>query len=308
MAKARKITGIKTSTGASEGAALVLHSRFDEILQFQRQALKPKDVVGVHDMRVATRRLRSVLRDFKPLLKKSALKPVKNEIKQLADALGSVRDLDVAIITLEKLKLKTRNPQIKKGVGKLLGNRSALREKARVQLVAFLKNTDLSKLHKRFDSAVEEAVQQKKSSQSGSFEEFGLAAISVKLEEFRNLSKTIYRPFDAEGLHEFRLSTKRLRYAIELFATRPKLVKSARKLSRMQDFLGEVHDCDLWIEALSNDLLDDALKQPDYKTDTWLLSRFTEIRSKNYRSALALWGSWEEAGLLEKISAAICKE
>jgi len=308
MAKARKITGIKISTDARDGAALVLHSRFDEIDQFQHQALKPRDMEGVHDMRVATRRLRSVLLDFNPLLKKSALKPVKNEIKQLANALGSVRDLDAAIITLEKLKLKTRNPLIKKGVGKLLGNRSVLREKARAQLEAFLKTNDLSKLHERFDSAVEEAVRQKKSAQSCTFEEFGLTAISIKLEEFRDLSKTIYTPFDAEGLHDFRLSAKRLRYTIELFSTRPKLVKFAGKLSRMQDFLGEVHDCDLWIDALSNDLLNDRLKQSDYKTDTWLLSRFTEIRSKNYRSALALWCSWEESELLEKIAAAIRKE
>ncbi len=302
MAKAKKITGIDKDARALEGAVIALRTRFGEILSFRDQALKKGDVGGVHAMRVATRRLRSTLKDFKPLFRNKPLKPVKSEIKQVAGVLGAVRDRDVSIITLKRLGLKTKNKQIRNGVENLIKRRRAVRENARIDLEKFLSTHDLSKLQKRFDSAIEDSSHKKKANAQFKYDEFGLSAIEKKLEEFSELSKGIYKPYDAEALHEFRLSTKRLRYAIELFAPdrHPKLVKYSVKISRLQDFLGEVHDCDVWIEALSNDLLNDDFKVSDYQTDAWLFSRFTEIRNKNYRSAFALCKSWKESNLLTK--------
>jgi CHAD domain-containing protein len=69
----------------------------------REKALDWGDPEGVHDMRVSSRRLRGALRDFMPYLRKRKLGSVLEHVKELADALGAVRDQDVAIAGLQKL-------------------------------------------------------------------------------------------------------------------------------------------------------------------------------------------------------------
>ncbi|MDT4995890.1 MAG: hypothetical protein QOH97_5782 [Actinoplanes sp.] len=49
----------------------------------------------MHDIRVATRRLRSILRAFRPLLERERTEPLRDELHSLAERLGEVRDEDV---------------------------------------------------------------------------------------------------------------------------------------------------------------------------------------------------------------------
>src|SRR5262245_15624254 len=103
MAKAKRIKGINCKAVASAGIKLVLLTRFNELSGFQQAALDWTDPEGVHSMRVASRRLRSALRDFMPYLRKRPLASALKQLRNLADALGEVRDHDVAIAALEKM-------------------------------------------------------------------------------------------------------------------------------------------------------------------------------------------------------------
>src|SRR4029453_12774743 len=107
MAKAKRIKGIDCKSVASAGIKLVLLTRFDELCSFQAAALDWSDPEGVHSMRVASRRLRSALRDFTPYLHKRRLSSVLKSLRDIADALGEVRDQDVAIMALEKPQTHT---------------------------------------------------------------------------------------------------------------------------------------------------------------------------------------------------------
>src|ERR1044071_902153 len=103
MAKAKRIRGMKCHGPAAVGIKQVLVTRFAELQSFHDAALDWSDPEGVHSMRVASRRLRSALRDFMPYVRKRGLTSVQKRLKSVADALGEVRDLDVAIMALEKL-------------------------------------------------------------------------------------------------------------------------------------------------------------------------------------------------------------
>ena len=103
MAKAKRIKGINCKSSASQGIKLVLLTRFEELSGFQEAALNWTDPEGVHSMRVASRRLRSALRDFMPYVRKRALASVLKQLRRIADSLGEVRDQDVAIMALEKM-------------------------------------------------------------------------------------------------------------------------------------------------------------------------------------------------------------
>src|SRR3712207_3814458 len=131
MAKAREIVGLDCSASVTDWTREVLRVRFEEIVEKRQAALDFSDIEGVHDMRVATRRLRSALKDFLPFLHKRSLKRVRRDLKTVADALGAVRDDDVAMAALEKFRNEADSDELKQGIDQLLAERGEQREKAR---------------------------------------------------------------------------------------------------------------------------------------------------------------------------------
>lgn len=108
MAKPKQIRGIERDATAAAAIRLVATTRVGEMCALREKALDWTDPEGVHEMRVASRRLRSALHDFLPYLRKRRLTTSLRGIKAVADALGQVRDQDVGIIALDKLASKPR--------------------------------------------------------------------------------------------------------------------------------------------------------------------------------------------------------
>ena len=136
MAKAKQIR-IRCNAPASIGIKLVLMTRFEELLSWREVALDWTDPEGVHSMRVASRRLRSALRDFTPYVRKRRLAPVLKRLKNLADALGEVRDHDVAVLGLEEMQ-KQAPKHSSAALKELIEARMAVREQARQELAAII--------------------------------------------------------------------------------------------------------------------------------------------------------------------------
>jgi CHAD domain-containing protein len=309
MAKAKEIAGLDCAAEAIDWAGEVLRVRFAEIVELRGAALNSEDIEGVHAMRVATRRLRSALRDFAFLLKKRPLKKAQKDLKRLADALGAARDEDVAILALENLREKAENEAVKNGIGRHIERRRARRETAQLDLMETLSVTAIEDLNARFNAALAEALQKKTKNQPAvSFNEAGSRVVSNSLREFCDLSASLYEPSNNPALHELRIAAKRLRYAVELFTAcwGERIAPFAEEIAEMQSFLGEVHDCDVWIEDLGRALRasDDAERQADF----WLLSEFVKTRTKNYRAALALWAKWQENDFAERLRATVAPE
>lgn len=64
-------------------------------LQANDPLVRADEPDAVHDMRVATRRLRSALRTFRPLLDREVTDPLRDELKELGRLLGEARDAEV---------------------------------------------------------------------------------------------------------------------------------------------------------------------------------------------------------------------
>jgi CHAD domain-containing protein len=97
VAKARKIRGLEPDMPFAEAAGLTIALRADEVFVHADGVLDTADIERVHDMRVATRRLRAVLEIYEPCFPRRRYEAVLAEVKQLADALGERRDPDVHI-------------------------------------------------------------------------------------------------------------------------------------------------------------------------------------------------------------------
>ena len=75
--------------------------RAAELAEQSRDVLDIGDIERVHDMRVATRRLRAALEVFEPCFPKKRYRETLREVKARADALGERRDRDVTIVALD---------------------------------------------------------------------------------------------------------------------------------------------------------------------------------------------------------------
>ena len=102
MAKARNVPGLEAEARFGDAAAASVELRSAEVFEHVDGVLDTGDIERVHDMRVATRRLRAVLEVFASCFPKKEHKRLLREVKDLADALGERRDPDVAIASLER--------------------------------------------------------------------------------------------------------------------------------------------------------------------------------------------------------------
>ena len=100
MAKAREIPEIGCRTPFGEAAVRALEVRADELFSLASGVLDTDDVERVHDMRVATRRLRAAMEVFAPCFPPKRLAKALSDVKALADALGARRDPDVQLQAL----------------------------------------------------------------------------------------------------------------------------------------------------------------------------------------------------------------
>jgi CHAD domain-containing protein len=103
MAKARAIEGLDADGPYAAAAARIVEVRSRELLDHAHGVLDVSDIERLHDMRVATRRLRAALEIFGPCFPARELKATLREVKALADALGERRDRDVTIASLEEI-------------------------------------------------------------------------------------------------------------------------------------------------------------------------------------------------------------
>src|SRR3954466_7424021 len=104
MAKARDIDGLHADLPFAQAAAATVAVRAEELFEHSENVLDTTDIERVHDMRVASRRLRAVLEIYAPCFPKAAFRPLLKEVKALADALGARRDPDVLLDRLMALE------------------------------------------------------------------------------------------------------------------------------------------------------------------------------------------------------------
>src|SRR4051794_33423344 len=103
MAKAREIPDLTGALSFRAAAAATVETRAAEVFEQSENVLDTEDIERVHDMRVATRRLRAAMEIFAPCFPQTDFKRALRDVKLLADTLGERRDPDVHIAELERV-------------------------------------------------------------------------------------------------------------------------------------------------------------------------------------------------------------
>lgn len=209
---------------------------------WQQFLQQPEEKVFVRQLRVKLRRLRSTLSFFKPVLKKNSTVAWQNTLRQQGEILSRLRELDVALMTCEKIKL-----QAAASGGKLTVPTQVeeLLQKLRVEeTAACLQKADLSIMTKtlaQFSIWLHE-----RPLASNLADKKIRKFISRRLNEWSEKLETIDRKYpdfhNMLELHQIRIKIKRFRYALQTLPEVPRDSNLLRRLKRLQDMLGFLHD------------------------------------------------------------------
>jgi CHAD domain-containing protein len=121
--------------------ARIVRVRTAELFAHAEGVLDTRDIERVHDMRVASRRLRAVLEIFAPCFPSSEFDGVLRDVKQLADALGERRDPDVHIDALRAFA-KSLTAATKPGVNALIAEQQQRQARGNEALAAELRRVE----------------------------------------------------------------------------------------------------------------------------------------------------------------------
>jgi CHAD domain-containing protein len=94
--KARKVKGLDPVGTLADNAERIIRVRLDELTSFMPTAADPAEVVALHNMRIAAKRLRYILEVTAPCFGPYAQNAVKL-VKDLQDLLGEIHDCDVQL-------------------------------------------------------------------------------------------------------------------------------------------------------------------------------------------------------------------
>jgi CHAD domain-containing protein len=256
-------------------------------------ALEAAAVEDVHRGRVAARRLRSILKTFRPLLEPRRDRRYRTDLRRFAQALGEVREADVRRDLLLDLVRADQliTPADRRRLGVLLDDqRIAARESLRRHSAEPAWGSLCAALERHRRGSALFAVRD-----AGMGEIVALVAAAWR----RPVRLLRAKPTATAELHELRLAFKHCRYALEVVAdVAPKpTARLLRRLRAAQDRIGEHRDTLLaahWVRlhgrSLGRPLAARMLLQ--------LEARESKLRSQSADLAarvLDAWRQWRDA-------------
>ena len=247
----------------------------------------PEDV---HQLRIATRRVRAVLRAARPFFTDDRGEIARSELAWLADLLGDVRDLDVLIGRIRDERARLDLPT-QPGAAHVADLLVAEREAARGRLLNAMRTKRYARLLVRIEELVENPP----------LEENDVPVEKLVRREFKKLRRAAAaldaHPTDDE-LHKVRVRVKRARYAAEVVeaeAGKP-ATRFIRQTKRLQDVAGELQDAVVAEDRLR--ALSERVEEPIAAFAAGQLVERARVRRAAARDAFPeAWSKVEKSGL-----------
>ena len=215
---------------------------------------KSEDIEYIHRMRVTSRRIRAAMPLFKECFTKKCYKEWRNEIKKVTRFLGAARDLDVQIEFIKDYIKNLEPTEPKKGMEELLQRNVEQRTYLQSNVISGLQQLEKSKVLEEIRSFCEQIVMESTGNLFKLFfvREKAFWQISSKLDELLALERYVHLENESLRHHEMRIQAKWLRYTMECYSPLypDEFSGEIAMMKNFQDMLGEIHDCDVWIERI----------------------------------------------------------
>lgn len=291
-------------------AAETLQERMDALAREIAGVRTADDIECIHRMRVASRRLRIALTLFADCLPAKKAAAWLQDVRRVTRALGAARDADVQIEAVEEaatvmsdmrqrpgmvrllLRLRQRRASLQRGVERALDRLE--HDHTITELEGVLRRLRVqSRLHPMTPSAT---------APMPSLHDLAGTAIMQRLEELLSFEPYVTQPDRMSELHAMRIAAKRLRYTLEVFAPLydDALKDPIKAAKTAQELLGDIHDCDVWLQQLPDFLEGERRRALAYSGSTRGVTRlgagiraFTDnrlmLRDSRYTEFVAYW-------------------
>ena len=230
------------------------------LLQQADEALKRhergEDDEALHDFRVALRRLRSVIRAYRPYLKGSAKKKLRARLSELAASTNPARDFEVQMDWLSKRGAEL-DPEAKSGASHLAdrlrarGHDAPRSETLRKEFDPLHQSLrkNFSRLRLRLDD-------------DANFLSATSALVAENASRLKESLEAVSTAEDGEGLHRARIEAKRLRYLLEPISAEVAEARAlVKEMKTLQDVLGELQDMRVLSHSIAAELESAAVEE-----------------------------------------------
>jgi CHAD domain-containing protein len=283
---------------------------------------KAEDIESIHRMRVATRRLRNALDLFNDLLPMKRSVRWLNTVKEVTKSLGAARDLDVQMDVVADFIAKQTERKYLAGSRRIIARLGQTRNKLQKRVLLAMDDAEKSgalvEMHAYFtlpapDGTIEETVIPKAEYSTALYFR-AVSAIFQRLESFLAYEISMYDPANIKELHAMRIQAKWLRYSLETFAEMyPDQLKKPIAAARLtQEYLGLIHDCDIWADFMPGFIEREQKRTAKYYASeapfnflrpglNAFMQNRAETRQQLYKEFLDQWAKWRKEGVWDRL-------
>jgi CHAD domain-containing protein len=278
-----------------------------------------QDIEYIHRMRVASRRLRAALPLFVACFPEKQYATWMQEITKITRALGDARDADVQIAFLQKSLKKIQKdpgrrnktivvsqpstePAIRFLLLSLQKKRNNLQKRVLSAISGLEKSHVTDEMQSVFTTMRSDCCTPRKKPHVYGIPPVAALRIGKRLSTLLSYEPWVLHPDAVAEHHATRIAAKKLRYTMEIYGSiyRNNLEKPLARVKKIQEILGDIHDCDVWIDQITTLLLrertllrsEKGTKRPDTTTlsslNLLLHDREAE-RKRRYRQFVRYW-------------------
>ena len=217
----------------------------------------------IHQARVAARRLTAGIRAFGPLLGNKKSRRWQDDVGKALRRLGDARDKDVQIEFIRQALNETPNRTYRPGIRRLLVRLQQQRRDVQPKVLKaarrLVRSGTLKAVRRQADVMAAALPPAGATIQTPFVFDTARRRIVKRLGELLAYESCLFEPAEVERHHRMRIAAKRLRYTMELFrpAYEGDLDACLLAMKKLQDLLGDLHDCDVWLQLLPDFLADE---------------------------------------------------
>ena len=255
---------------------------------------RAEDIEFIHRARVASRRLRAALRMFAECFPRKQFKQWRKETRRLTTELGAARDTDVRIGYLDQSLGGEEDDACRGVLAQLLSNarqdRGMLQQKVLDALDRFRQRQVLKQLKTVAKEMIATARMKRVEVKSPYVFSKSEKQIVSCLDNMLDCRHSLEDPAARADQHAMRIAAKRLRYSLEIVAPLydGRLDEHIKAVRKLQTRLGNMRDCDVWLENLQT------FSQFETGVER-LLKRRQESREQMFRDVIEYWKKLDKA-------------
>ena len=303
-------------TGITCFGSFYILEQFKALFKASKGITKRKNIEDIHDLRVATRRIRASITVFGDHLFDKKNKSWIQAIKNITRTYGETRDLDVQINFLKNFYKEIDENRYKPGIRRVLLRLQQHRKKLQEKVDAKAKDI-------KTDNQIDQLMKYLEKMRAGCPDNLTYTQ-ALYLLAFENIHQfldqflfyEVYIPYPEKvhELHLMRIAAKRLRYTMEVFEPlyNAEIIPFLEITRDVQQSLGDIRDCDVWLEFLPKFISKEQQRTDSYYGNIrpfnrlisgieYLIQNRKKMRDTLYRQFINKWKIWRREEIWLKL-------